>query len=191
MAKQISEIKNYIVSQAKKEKEIEPIDFLFDSTNQDDRLRIGFKSQSTPIEYKGKFICRIENKYSNLIKAVKSSFYILDLEDDFDDEGSLKYEYEIFRKAITFLVELNREVNSIHDLAIYAPEIYHGPSGSIDLNWEENGLRCLININIEGYSYYGKLSSGLKVEPPQRRPISYMKKDKDLIYLFYSSNGKV
>lgn len=78
------------------------------------------------------------------------SEYILDLEYDFDDQESPKYEIDTWRKSIKFLIDYLSWVVERYSTSPKIPKIYNGPKGSIDILWEDSRSRMLINIDAEG-----------------------------------------
>lgn len=82
--------------------------------------------------------------------AIKSSRSILDLEDDWDDEGAKGYQRSTWLRAITFLVEASEWSWEVLGEVVPTPKINPGPDGSIDLDWSLPGRELLINIPENG-----------------------------------------
>lgn len=82
----------------------------------------------------------------HLRAAIDRSRAVLELPDDFDDEGSPAYTEEVWRRAVTFLEQNAEWVRSCFDRLIEAPEILPGPEGSIDIHWDYPSYELLVNI---------------------------------------------
>lgn len=97
-----------------------------------------------------------------LENAYQKSEYIINLEDDWDDEGSLKYDFEVWKRALTFVNHYSTSLLLDFNKKIELPKIYHGPNGSIDILIENANYSLLINYvgNIEKAYYYGNDNFG-------------------------------
>lgn len=73
--------------------------------------------------------------------------YILDLKEDWDDEGAVGYTQESWEAAANFLIGFNKWLKNIFSGGLYLPKIYHGPKGTIDIVWNENDFRLFLNID--------------------------------------------
>ena len=98
------------------------------------------------ITYQGQQVLSIGLDYSRYAEAINESKYLLDLPDNFDEEGSKAYEFVTWKKSCAFLLEYAKYCRSKTGLIPPAPSIYHGPDGSIDIHWTETEFRLLINI---------------------------------------------
>ncbi|HLG13013.1 MAG TPA: hypothetical protein VJH03_00595 [Blastocatellia bacterium] len=79
-------------------------------------------------------------------QAIEESRRILDLKDNWDDEGSPAYEESTWARALDFLT-LNAITLWRHRAVwVCAPRILPGPQGSIDLHWRTGGRELLVNI---------------------------------------------
>ena len=106
-------------------------------------------------------------KLYKLAESIKKSRYILDLEDDFDDEGSSGYEFETWKRAVDFLVNSAKWALEKNSAVIDNPNIYHGPDGSIDVLWKNADYRLLINFpkdNANPVTFYGDDCKANKIE---------------------------
>lgn len=95
---------------------------------------------------------------SKLAKAIEESLYILELEANFDDEGSVEYDFATWERTIDFLVNYAKWALDAYNTIIETPNIYHGPDGSIDLLWKNQIYKLLINVPREiekPASFYG------------------------------------
>lgn len=74
--------------------------------------------------------------------------YILDLKDNWDDEGSVGYTIESWRAAAHFIINFNRWIKGIFSGSLHLPKMHHGPKGTIDVIWHEDNFRLFVNIDI-------------------------------------------
>jgi hypothetical protein len=101
-----------------------------------------------------------ENTKSSVKELIQSSKWILDLKDDWDNEGSEGYSVETWERAIELLWRMSDllEEESFRN-PIPMPKINPANKGSIDLFWELNDCTLLINIphkTEELATYYGE-----------------------------------
>jgi len=95
---------------------------------------------------------------SSLEKAISDSRQLLELEDDWDGEGSLGYSENTLNKAIKFLEENAKNYFRSSGIWVTTPDICPGPNGSIDLLWKLLDRELLINIPVTENglaNYYG------------------------------------
>ncbi len=92
-----------------------------------------------------------------LLSEIERSKYIYDLDDNWDDEGSIGYTFETWEKAINFITKLYNHIKSKHSIIMDTPTVSHGPMGSIDILWENSNYRLLINVPKDSNTikYYG------------------------------------
>lgn len=102
-------------------------------------------------------ICNKEKKDNNLEKEIEYSKYILNLKDNWDDEGSIEYKQRTWEKSIKFIREYFYEIKIQFNITVDIPKIYPGPNGSIDIFWKNKNYELLINVNDNNdiASYYG------------------------------------
>ena len=95
---------------------------------------------------------------SSLVSEIKKSKFILDLEDNWDARGAIKYKPETYKNAILFLINNAEKSWNIFGDCIDAPKIFPGPNGSIYVLWKKPTYNYLITIpefpNLKA-SYYG------------------------------------
>lgn len=104
----------------------------------------------------------IVSRLSEISKAIQESKYILDLKDDWDDEGSVGYELSTWKRAVGFLTDLAKTALDSFGVLIDPPKIYHGPDGSIDMLWKNEAYKILVNFPKDDAlpaSFYGNTSS--------------------------------
>jgi hypothetical protein len=101
----------------------------------------------------------LDPKLHRIKDIVENSRNILELENDWDDNGALASKDYIYYRSIEILVRYAQSVFVNHQLVIDNPEINLCRDGSIDLEWRKKGLMLLINIqnkeNIDIH-YYGE-----------------------------------
>jgi hypothetical protein len=88
---------------------------------------------------------------------------MLELEDDWDGEGSPGYEEATWQRAVDFLVGNASRLYDEYGVAIRSPRIRKGPRGSIDLHWRTPQRELLLNIPAESRvlaDYYGDDGAG-------------------------------
>ena len=100
---------------------------------------------------------------------IKNSRYILDLKENWDDEGAPAYKESVLNRAISFLKTHANAFYKIFSEPILAPKIWHGPHGSIDLCWMARASKIALAITIpeaitDAVEYYGDRSETDKVE---------------------------
>lgn len=98
-----------------------------------------------------------------IIKEIKSSSYILDLQDDWDDNGAIPIKKIVYNTALEFLINYSNALDQ-KGFLLKTPEINPCRNGSVDLSWRTNNARMLINIQetpkgILAY-YYGDINKG-------------------------------
>jgi hypothetical protein len=107
-----------------------------------------------------------------LLQAIKESRSLLDLQDDWDGEGSPGYAEATWLRAIEFLTSNAKCLKETAGTDIPVPFIEPGPHGSIDLHWRTSTRELLINVpsdlnqlagfygdNLAGKSIKGKLNT--------------------------------
>ena len=98
---------------------------------------------------------------SHILEAIQKSRRILDLQDDWDEEGSPGYAASTWERATGFLAD--NAIRLWRDKGVYvdAPRVLPGPEGSIDLHWRSHDRQLLINVPPdvdEPATYYGQKS---------------------------------
>jgi hypothetical protein len=87
---------------------------------------------------------RISNSLSN---AIRASRYILDLDDDWDEEGSQRFNETTWKRATNFITQVAVSFRKQPDgFWIDPPRILPGPKGSIDIHWKTLKRELLINV---------------------------------------------
>lgn len=92
-------------------------------------------------------IVTVPTELSPLFNEIIKSKYILNLGNDWDDEGSIGYKKETWIEAIKFTVKYALWVKDQFGQIIFTPNIYHGRNGGIDILWDNEGFRMLIRID--------------------------------------------
>ncbi|MCH7928245.1 MAG: hypothetical protein IID03_09750 [Candidatus Dadabacteria bacterium] len=123
--------------------------------------RIGLRikeKQNIVVKLDDEIILEIPPKFDELFKSIEKSKYILDLEDDWDDEGSPAYDKTTWIRAIKFIYNYTKKIYDERGKVIEPPKISQGPEGSIDILWKKESYRLLINIPLDYHkpgSFYG------------------------------------
>ncbi len=107
----------------------------------------------------------MEDKNDNeLVLEIEKSKYIIDLKDEWDNEGSIGYTIQTWEKAVNYLVKLINKTHLTKGIKISTPKIAHGPNGSIDIFWENNKFNLILNIksDSDNISYFGETNEESK-----------------------------
>jgi hypothetical protein len=93
----------------------------------------------------------------SLLREIERSREMLTWGDDWDEEGSPRFEEATWRKAID-LLKRHAALLSERGIVLPTPRILPGPNGSIDLHWETDGRELLINVPPDGAlaGFYGE-----------------------------------
>lgn len=100
--------------------------------------------------FNGHIIGDIPKDLSYLLASIEKSKSILFLEDNWDDDGSERYEEATWSASVKFLLDYAKTLYQDFNVEISAPKIYPGPKGSIDIMWEVEKYRLVVNINKNG-----------------------------------------
>lgn len=101
----------------------------------------------------------IDRNLHHIYEAINESKHLLELEDDWDEEGALATNEIIYKRSIDILVTYSNYVYEEHGFAIEAPEINLVKDGSIDLEWRSKDYILLINVRNtkeRNIHYYGE-----------------------------------
>lgn len=99
----------------------------------------------------------------SLAAEINASRSMLELEDDWDGEGSPGYDDATWRRAVDFLVRNALRLSNEYGVVLQSPRIRKGPRGSIDLHWRVMDRELLVNIPGESgvpADYYGDDGAG-------------------------------
>jgi len=94
----------------------------------------------------------VPNKLKQLENIILDSKYILDLEEDWDDNESPAYDKATWIEAVNFLIKYATWILDEQQKIILMPKISHAPKSGIDILWENDKFRILIYINQDGKS---------------------------------------
>ena len=95
--------------------------------------------------------------------AIQASRSLLDLPDNWDDEGSPAYAKSTWTRAVDFLLHNAERLWQDQGVVVSAPQILPGPDGSIDLHWRIKNHELLLNIPADPNllaDYYGDTEDG-------------------------------
>ncbi len=104
---------------------------------------------------------------ARLRRVIEESRALLDLPNNWDDNGSPSIAEATWRRATEFLERHARWAWNQHRMAIDPPDITPGPEGSIDLDWDNPRYRMLINIPadpIQLAGFYGDDRGGISIK---------------------------
>ena len=104
--------------------------------------------------------------FTELVNQINNSKYILDLKDNWDDEGSIGYQANTFIKAISLLIKYTLWVWCDFRKKIETPQIFPSHNGSIDLFWNKDKYDLLINIPADSniVKFYGDDKKDTKIK---------------------------
>lgn len=91
-------------------------------------------------------------------QAIRDSEKILQLKDDWDEEGSPGYEFATWKRAAEFVRLHCYKAWRISKRSVPAPIVFPGPDGSIDVHWRTEELELLVNVPADPSkpaSFYG------------------------------------
>lgn len=81
--------------------------------------------------------------------SIERSRAMVELEDDWDGEGSLGYSEATWHRAVSFAVESARGFVSDGWVPPPAPAISKGPDGSVDVLWRQGTKKFMLNVPSE------------------------------------------
>lgn len=81
-----------------------------------------------------------------LIEAITTSRFVLDLEDDWDDDGAAGFDEQTWRRAAETLANLATGLACGHDVSSMTMEILPGTSGGLDIDARLDSREVLISI---------------------------------------------
>jgi hypothetical protein len=112
------------------------------------------------IEFHG---IRFPGEQPELLAAVERSRDMLQLEDNWDTEGSPGYREETWRRAVQLLSDYASEAARLLQTHLPVPRIRIGPDGSIDIHWQSTNRELLLNVPADEQEppvYYGDNRAG-------------------------------
>lgn len=84
-----------------------------------------------------------------MAESIERSRAMLDLQDNWDDEGSPSYAETTWRRAIQFVIDTATSFLRHRNVVPPAPMILKGPEASIDILWSSPRRQMLLNIPAE------------------------------------------
>ncbi|KAA6347333.1 hypothetical protein EZS27_005192 [termite gut metagenome] len=108
----------------------------------------------------------IPTELRNLIAVLKKAETILELKDNWDEEGNEHISPATFSATVHFLITYAKNIFYHSGDCIDIPSIYPSSNGSIDIDWETETYGLIINIAKDGAeaSYYGDNKSSQMTE---------------------------
>lgn len=102
---------------------------------------------------------------SPIADAVEGARWILELEDDWDEAGALRYEEAVFERAAKFLRNSAAWLERTYGRTLPPPDIGPGPDGCIDLHWKLPHVELLLKVPPASapITFYGDDRSGFVV----------------------------
>jgi len=131
------------------------------------KVTASFKQPLSPID-------RESNAMEEEIKAAR---FVLDIENDCDDEDFVSYSEQTLSRATGFLRRLMIHAHASGTVGVGVPQIGPADHGSIDLFWEKCDRTLLINFlpGENSANFYGKkpkseISGRFDLAPAKRTP---------------------
>lgn len=117
----------------------------------------------------GETLCgvRVPHELSDLARIVDQSRWMLQLEADWDGQGSPAYTREVWERAGALLLAGAVDYLQRHVTRVPTPAFENGPEGSIDILWETPERELLLNVPVHAgapVKYYGTSRDGLQVK---------------------------
>lgn len=92
---------------------------------------------------------------TGISKLLKDAEWITDLDDNWDDEGSLGYTEELLSKVGLLLKNWKNKSWKDSGELMPLPDVQPGPDGSIDLHWKKGTYELLLNVpNDDGLIHF-------------------------------------
>ena len=105
----------------------------------------------------------IPGALNSVAESVRASRSIIDLEDDWDGEGSPGYDEAVWERAGRFVLNNALQLWRESGRVIRPPDIFPGPDGSLDLLWESGEATLLVNVPPQPdmpVKWFGSLKDG-------------------------------
>lgn len=93
-----------------------------------------------------RFIPKAPDPLADLLGEISRSREILELPDDWNDEGACHFDEATWRRATEFLKQSARLLLVRSGVTLPTPRILPGSNGGIDLHWETGLRELLINV---------------------------------------------
>ncbi len=109
---------------------------------------------------------RVPAELTALAQSIRQSRWMLELEPDWDGQGSPPYSSDTWDRAATLLLTGAVDYLGHHHQTIPIPAFDNGPEGSIDIFWDFPDGQVLLNVPAELDSpvrYYGHSSLGFEI----------------------------
>jgi hypothetical protein len=108
--------------------------------------RVRFDVASLPVDDAAVFEHSLPPPLASFALPIVKSRAMLDLEDDWDGEGSPGYDEATWQRAVAFLLTNALSLYEDYGIAPPAPKIRKGPHGSIDLHWHLPSRTLFVNV---------------------------------------------
>lgn len=132
-----------------------------DSENQPsftDNLKVILGSKPSLRYSVGDTTYELNIKYTELIKEIENSKYLIDFISIDEETGERTlYKKSTWEACIRFIIEFANWANYEYNCFIPKPTIMDGINGNIDVHWEGEKFRVLMNFNAKNIfaTYYG------------------------------------
>lgn len=119
------------------------------------------KFQSSEVlKLSDEFSIELPHNLQHLKNPILLSSYIIELKEDWDDNGGQPYSIDIYKVSINFILNFGTWVTDNFSFPFSLPKIYHGPNGSIDILFNYRNSKIFFNIADDGKTGYFYANSG-------------------------------
>jgi len=121
---------------------------------------------SLPVAIKRPAVKASTSELEPISNAIAESRALLDLDDDWDEQGSPRYSEQTWKRATKFLSKHALWFWTKFRIRIPAPRIAPGPHGSIDIYWKNDSAELLVNVPVDKnqpLTCYGDNKNGFKM----------------------------
>lgn len=105
---------------------------------------------------------------TRLEQAISEASAILSLQQDWDDNGAAPVDHLSWESAVSFLRSMDRSLRALAPSSqLVAPEISPCPDGSVDMLWDSERFKLLINFHRDDPpDIYGESKDGGTIHGP-------------------------
>ncbi len=116
-----------------------------------------YKPERLDIKIENKVIDSLNPVFNDLFESINRSKSILRLEENWDEEGSKGFKDETWISVVKFLVTYFNAAYDIFGEIVKTPSIFPSENGSIDVLWNSESYRLLVNIQEDSnvITFYG------------------------------------
>lgn len=120
--------------------------------------------------FKNDMVCKynLSKDFINILDIIiNDSLYIVELKDNWNDEGSIGYTEETYQNALEFIIIYLYNIENITD-KFEIPYMFHSLTGGIDFDWDNDCysflIRCDKDIKLISFYYQNYLNNKEYIE---------------------------